>query len=844
MQTDDHEPMLEPAPIEAETEPVPAIPSGAGAAEPEVRPVDELTLAEMLQWGWRAPAAAWTALTNVLWLPAAELPVAAIPAPRSSRLNALGAVHWPAFSIAPHNRRDAQTLALRVAAFLIALYGSGTLAAERTEEFGLSAGLPVLLIAFVVWLAAELYGAWPELRRRSPAAVVPADEPPIRAEAEPAPLNLFWRLGLAAGGLAFSALTLAFTVGNHFRLEGVITWGLSIGFWVAVVAPAGWGWRAIWHGGRAAISGWRDHLPGRWTLLALLLIMAMAVIFRLTDLRTIPSEMTSDHVEKILDAQNVLNGTTQVFFPNNGGREPTQFYLMALLSQVQGLGLNFFTLKLLTVIEGLLTIPILWWMGRAMIGDDEPELANAVGLLLAALVAASYWHVMLSRLGLRIILTVLYTALLVIYFSRGMRKGERADYIKTGLILGFGLYAYQAVRMLPVVIIVGVGMALVWGWSRALLRRGSAHTLRTLVNAVVLVWMAGVVFVPLMGFSMQYPEDFWRRTSGRLLGDDVVQITNDQGELVQRNATIQERLDAFEQNMPILMNNLRNALLMYNWKGDVAWITAAPNRPTMDIYTGSLLIIGLAAWLVRMVRRRDVADWLMPLMLFIMLLPSALSIAYPIENPSATRTSGTLPEAYLFAALPLALAALQVRRLIVGRWGQVASVALAGVIVLAAYGANWKTYFVDFATTYMQSSPAPYTEAGRFLRGFADSGGSFGNAFMIAYPYWWDHRAVGLEAGITDWPNGIVTREDVPRFLYDTSARNDVYRLNPDQDLLFFYKPEDADTEAALRGWFPNGYSQRISSYKPGDDYMVYRVPPLGAQGFIDFTIQSGVAAG
>jgi hypothetical protein len=42
-----------------------------------------------------------------------------------------------------------------------------------------------------------------------------------------------------------------------------------------------------------------------------------------------------------------------------------------------------------------------------------------------------------------------------------------------------------------------------------------------------------------------------------------------------------------------------------------------------------------------------------PISAFIMLLPSALSIAYPIENPSTTRASGALPFIYVMMAFPL-----------------------------------------------------------------------------------------------------------------------------------------------------------------------------------------------
>ncbi len=586
--------------------------------------------------------------------------------------------------------------------------------------------------------------------------------------------------------------------------------------------------------------------------------------------------MTSDHVEKLLDAQRIVAGNPQVFFPNNGGRDPMQFYVLAFLNETVGLPLTFFSLKLVTVIEGLVSILLLWWMGREIIGAEDRRLGNLVGVLLAALVAASYWHASLSRLGLRIILTVSFTALLIVYLARALRYNQRGDYIKAGLVLGFGLYAYQAVRMLPVVIVVGVIMAFLFkarGWRE----RG-----RYITNLAVLVAMALIVFVPLLTFSLQYPNDFWRRTSGRLLGDELIQMTDESGNLVERRASMEERLEAFGKNVPILVDNIRNSLLMYNWKGDVAWINAAPNRPAMDVFSGTLLIVGLAAWLGRMVRRRDVADWLLPVMLVIMIFPSALSLAYPVENPSATRMSGTLPEVYLFAALPLALVAVSLVRLLPGRnpltamicvlaaavftllnsslllvillplgaglavylfrfrVGVVVAAALCGALVFAAYDANQRIYFSEYKVYYTGSS-LPYTEAGRALRGFADSGGTFGNAFMIAYQYWWDHRAVGIEAGLLDWPNGIERLNDVPRTIINSSQRRDRYQLNPDKDLLFFYNLQDNVTETQLKTWFPTGYAEIFESYQPEDSFKIFRVPALGMQGLISFAQRTDV---
>jgi hypothetical protein len=813
---------------------------------------ENMTLAQAIGAFVSAPSDTWRRFMDVARVSYPPTPAAA-PLPRSFQPApaARQAVLDAPAEIAPQTvegrQREAVVLGVRLCALLIAWWGSGIMATQRREDQGLAIGLPILLVAFMVWFLTDAFAEkWPQ-RFIGWWQTRTSRERPTQPEMnlyEDSPFDLsltnaLQRGVLLLGGAILSALALNWNMNNSFTTQGFWAWMGSIVLWVAALAPSEWGIRPAIQAVRAQCANF--HIRGNWTLAALVLIMLLGALFRLSDLSGTPPEMTSDHVEKLLDAQRVLDGTHQIFFPNNGGREPFQMYTMALFSQLPGLGMNFTTLKLLSALEGIITLPILWWMGREIIGKDEPLLGNLVGLALAALVAASYWHTALSRLALRIVLTPLVTALLVIFLSRALRDNRRGDFIKAGLVLGLGLYMYQAVRMLPVVVLIGIGLALLF----------KARSLRTaqlyVWHLAVLVIIAGVVFVPMLGFAQQYPDDFWRRTSGRLLGDDLIQTTDEAGNVIEREPTPAERMAALRENLNILTNNIRNALLMYNWKGDVAWINGAPNRPAMDTITASLLIVGLAAWLARMVRRRDPANWLMPVALFIMLLPSALSIAYPVENPSATRTSGTLPEAYLFAALPLALIIYSAIRLSPDWRGATFAAAGAAVVTLLAFGANSSLYFgmegEEYRISYRTSS-LPYSEVGRRLRGFAESDGSFGNAFMVAYPYWWDHRAIGIEAGHMDWPNGIVKRENIISFLNDASQREDEYRFDPEKDMLFFVSPNDIETQDLLQEYFPDGYAQLIQSYHPEDTYVMFRVPRLGREAFVRFMESALTAEG
>ncbi len=640
--------------------------------------------------------------------------------------------------------------------------------------------------------------------------------------------TIFTRLAFLAVGVLSSALVWIGTTGNTFNTPTFYLWLLSIFFWSLAIMPR---WDvASWLADR--IDGWRRFKLDRNVLLvmlALLVIMAFAAAFRFDRLAQHPREMTDDHVEKILDAGRVRDGARNIFFANNGGREPFQMYAIALASHLPGLGIDHYTIKVVAALESLLTIPLVFWMSYVLLEGQPKRRRLLVGLLAAALLAVSYWHVAITRQALRIPLTPLIVALELIFLARAIRHNRRADFIMAGLVLGFGLYMYQAVRMLPVVILVAVAAAIYF------VAKNWHERLKYVVNLSALVLISFVIFIPMFHYSVENPDLFWRRAAGRLLGDDVIQETTDDGSITMRDPSLEERWLAFRENIPVLLSNTRNVLLMFHWKGDVAAISGVPNEPAMDTVSGALLVLGVAAWGVIFVKTRDPMIGLIPVIIFIMLLPSALSIAFPIENPSHTRTSGAIPLIYLLAALPLALLVEQVIRWFRGWRGWTAGVVVAGFVILPSYNANTVTYFDVYPQIYAESFD-PYSEPGAYLQGFVLSGGGWGNAFMVGYPHWWSHRAIGLAAGLEmQWPNGIVSRDELPLFLEAGLLRGDLFNFDPNKDILFFYSPDDTETGDYLAERFPEGYSQRVFTYAPNNDYMIYRVPALGESAFQDW---------
>ena len=701
------------------------------------------------------------------------------------------------------------------------------------HSFGLEAGelsrtvlqgSILLVLAAISWLAIDVVWWW---RFR-----VPSDEPGWQpnwhwSPSIPSPAVLLRIVALLVG-ILLTLMVWSGTSGNQYSDSTFYAWLGSIAFWVIAFFPRAWN-LGEWFRSRRRAIGSLQNQQVMYGILALLVIMGLALVFRVHRLNEVPAEITSDHVEKLLDGQRVLNGDRPIWFANNGGREPFQMYALAALSYLPGQGINHLSLKILAVIESMITIPVLFWMGREIVGERNRNLGILVGLLTAALVAVSYWHLTFTRLALRIVLTPLVSSLLLIYLTRAMRHNRRMDFIKAGLTLGFGLYMYQAVRMLPIVVVVGIAIGFYFGFRRFRDRASFVF------NSIVLVVLSLVIFVPLLHYTVEFPDQFNERTFGRIFGEAEAQVLED-GTEVYRDLTLDDRLEAFNENVPILMSNVRNVLLMFHIRGDVGWVTGASNIPVLDTIVGALLVLGIGSWVFYAWRKRDPVFWFLPIAAFIMLMPSALAIARPIENPSFTRTSGALPMIFLLAAFPLGLFIWQLRRVLRREFAIVFSMMVVTLVILISSSQNANLYFNDFDQGYRNSS-LPHSEAGNVLRGFAESDGAYGNAFMVGYEHWWDHRAIGLSAGLTDWQNGIIEIETLPAFIQRGLNGSSRHPFFPDRDLLFFVSVLDTETQDQLATWFPEGRGIVVQSYQPEDEYYLFRAPAIGTdnvQAFIE----------
>jgi 4-amino-4-deoxy-L-arabinose transferase-like glycosyltransferase len=580
--------------------------------------------------------------------------------------------------------------------------------------------------------------------------------------------------------VVLAAATFATAGGNQVRPVTVVCWIGAILTTLYVAADPrpdlrAWATSLVaWV--RQPRSGVEVCVP--WLAVLVVGIVLLSAFYHYWQLDGVPIEMTSDHAEKFQDIQDLVDGQRPWFFPRNTGREPMQFYFAWLVALVRGV--DHLTLKIVTAGAGTFVSLACFFFARQFFG-------NAVGLVTAFLVAISKWEVATARVGLRVPFAPLWSAITLWALFRVLRHGGRNDFLLLGLGLGFGMYGYTPFRgVMPVYVALALGLTLLLRW-----RDGLAARVDLVRNSVLALVVGLVVFLPLARYMFDFPGSFWERSASRLTSD---------GPPIANPALV-------------FLGNLKNAALMFNWMGDVVWVNSVSLDPFLDPVTGALFVFGVAYAIYRLVRAREWIYAYLLLALPVLTLASTLAIAFPNENPSVFRALPAVPVVFLLAAIPLVLAARQLRTLLGRPTGTVLAAAVVGLALALAAFLNYQSYFDVYAEQYRRTA-INSREMGEVLRGYAQSVGDYANAYHIAYSHWVDTRNIGTAAGRPRWNNALLNPDMI---------RTAASAPGPQ---LYILSPNDQASLAILRQLHPEGHSEIRQSRTPGHNFSVYLVPP------------------
>jgi 4-amino-4-deoxy-L-arabinose transferase-like glycosyltransferase len=248
----------------------------------------------------------------------------------------------------------------------------------------------------------------------------------------------------------------------------------------------------------------------QWVSLSVILLAGFAL--RVMRLDTLPALLSRDESINGLDA--VLLWHTQrltPFLQNNFGRETLFFYVQGAFLKL--FGISIFSLRYVSVLFGLLTIPLLYLLGRLLLRrmhqeKTQPEInPTVVGLLAAAGIAVSYWHIYYSRLALRAVALLPLLLFLLLCFWRGWNSTDlhqrRRRFLSSGFLLGISFYTYLAARLLPFVFFAFFLLQMI---------QESTDLRRRLSDLVTFYGAAAVASLPLIAYFWHNPQALSGRT--------------------------------------------------------------------------------------------------------------------------------------------------------------------------------------------------------------------------------------------------------------------------------------------------------------------------------------------
>lgn len=576
--------------------------------------------------------------------------------------------------------------------------------------------------------------------------------------------------------LIAAALTFLSSGNNLFDLPTVFLWMLSM---VAIVM-------AFWEGDLASldwvksVKEWTQNKVyvlkfSRWTLLVLG-VFGLILFFRFYRLDQVPPEMVSDHAEKLLDVMDVLNGLPSIFFSRNTGREALQFYMAAATVKLFGTGISYLTLKIGTVLAGVVTVIYIYFIGKELS-------SRRVGLFAMLLAGVAYWPNVISRVGLRFPLFPLFVAPVFYHLIRGIQHRNRNDFILCGFFIGAGLHGYSPARVIPIAVVLGLALYLVH-------RASKEHRRQLVILLVVTSVVAIVVAMPLIRVAFDRPD-----------------------EIIYRMAT---RYGSAERPLPgpawkIFLSNVWNGLRMFGWDNGEVWVNSIPHRPALDWLTATFFHLGVVMLAVRYIRERHWVDLFLLLSIPILQLPSTLSLAFPAENPATNRAAGAIVPVFLIAGLAFD----SIPRWLKQQW-QDDRMERYGLILVALLfylvsRINYDLVFIEYQDLYRQSAWNT-SEAGQVIHDYAKSIGSYEKAYVVAFPHWVDTRLVAMNAGIptVDYAISREQLETLPEL------------AGPH---LLLLHPDDEESLTILYGLFPDLSIRYWPNEIPGKNFVIAFTP-------------------
>lgn len=367
---------------------------------------------------------------------------------------------------------------------------------------------------------------------------------------------------------------------------------------------------------KAAWGYWpEDKKFRRFEIIAFLIIFALSIFLRVYRINEIPPGLFIDETNAGLDALYILEGRDASPFATGWYGTPNG-YIYYMAGVIKLLGANWMSLKIISLIPAILTIPATYFLVKLLFGPIP-------GLIAMLLMAISRWHLTMSRWGWNELAPPLFLIAALFFLVRGLRDRRASDYAISGIITGLMTYTYLSSRLATFTILLFI---VYWFLTDPVGMKKSFLASKT--GILIFLLSITIVLSPILVTYITDPFTFNNR---------VNEIT------IIRDIKAQNSIEPF-------VDNLFDTLKFFHQTGDLNGRHNLPGEPMADPFTGLFLAIGVFYAVINL---RDYRYFLLITWLIIGLSAGFLSLNH--QSPQAYRTINALPAAMILAAAPIDL---------------------------------------------------------------------------------------------------------------------------------------------------------------------------------------------
>lgn len=397
-----------------------------------------------------------------------------------------------------------------------------------------------------------------------------------------------------------------------------------------------------------------------WTWLFWLAVL-LTMVLRFYRFDSLQSEMYGDIEIVQTYTKSVLRGEWPWYFSLSSG--PLYHYMIAPLLNVIGTGYD--QIKIASIFTSIAIVGLVAGSVRQLFGRH-------MGIMAIAVAGSGSWLLVFSRLGNSQIFVPLVAIAALYALLRYINSQRQVWLVVAGIVATCGLYSYPQSFVIPPAM-----------WL-----------------TVVVLWRTGVI---------QQRRDVLIFTIATLIGSIpfIVMYVNDPASITGNY--ISEKFETTDLAPSRFIEIVLRAVGAYFLTGDSVFRSNPKLLPHIDIVSSVLFVIGIATC-VKPEHRRIAPVLLLPFIL--MHLPSMLVLRYPDQVPSASRSIGAAPYAYIFVTIGL----FEIYQRIKTRWASIAGIVTIIIFVLSLQQ-NVDRYFVR----YVGGMPYNDVPIGREIVKYANS---------------------------------------------------------------------------------------------------------------------------